>query len=533
MPNLYVSAVTTYNNKGLKAAGKGLRGFEKQVNKTAKAFAGLFAARKLYQFGKASVAAFAADEKAARSLAIQLKNTGNSWAVGNVENFIAQIQRTTGVLDDELRPAFQRLLTATGDVALSQKTLKIALDVSAGTSKDLGAVTTALSKGYLGQTTALGKLGVKIDKATLASGDMEKITKSLSKTYEGQAKAALMGYSGQMANLAVASANSKEIIGQGLLDAISSLGKDKSITNFADSMERLATQTADVIRGIGILISKIKNIPGMSFLMEAQEVLFRNGPIGQLAKLGANSRPKGYGSSNTIENFIAAGGKFTAVVKAMTAAEKAALKLKKDQAALDELKKKFDIDRIGLTAALANSKDEAEKAAIRAKLVILDQEGAAASKALDDLDKAQAAKIAKELEAATALDKLATAAGLAATGTSTMTASQINFANSMSAYLASLLGSGRSTLDPGSSRIPMPDLPTNMPSDRPAYSYTGPDLGAILGSGRGTDMGSYGTPINIALNLDGKQIAAVTTTAQEAQSQSGGSSGSWSSVRYL
>jgi hypothetical protein len=532
MPNLYVSAVTTYNGKGLNLAGKGLRGFDKQIHKTAKAFAGLFAARKLYQFGKASVSAFAADEKAARSLAIQLKNTGNSWATGNVEYFIASLQKTTGVLDDELRPAFSTLLTATGDVAKSQSALNLALDISAGTGRDLSAVSLALAKGFGGQTTALSRLGAGLDKATLASGDMDKITAILTAKFSGQAKAAVVGYTGQLALLAVAAANSKEIIGEGLLTALNNLGGNTGISETTKQMEGLAQFTSDFLVGL-TLIGKTKGsktgILGMIGGTLADVVKY--GPLGKIAQKGADSRPKGYGSSNTIDQFVQAGGKLTKVVIGLTAAEKAALKLKKDQAALDELKKKFDLDRIGLTAALANSKDEAEKAAIRAKLVILDQEGAAASKAMDDLEKAQAAKIAKELEAATSLDKLSTAAGLAGTSTSTMTASQINFANSMSAYLASLLGSGRSTQDPG---LPsMPTLPTNMPSATPSYSYTAPDLSALLGSGRGTDMGSYGTPINIALNLDGKQIAAVTTTAQEAQSQNGGSSGSWSSARYM
>lgn len=512
MPNLYVSAVTTYNGKGLNLAGKGLKGFEKQVNKTAKAFAGLFAARKLYQFGKASVAAFAADEKAARSLAIQLKNTGNSWATGNVEYFIASLQKTTGVLDDELRPAFSTLLTATGDVAKSQSALNLALDIAAGTGRDLSAVSMALAKGFGGQTTALSRLGAGLDKATLASGDMDKITAILTAKWSGQAKAAVVGYTGQLALLAVAAANSKEIIGEGLLTALNNLGGNTGISETTKQMEGLAQFTSDFVVGL-TLIGKTKGsktgILGMIGGTLADVV--KLGPIGKIAQAGASSKPQGYGSSNTLENFVAAGGKLTNTVKKLNTVESAALLIKQKSAALDELKDKFDTERIGLYAALAAATDDEIKARILAKIAIVESNGAAAI----------------------AINKLDAAATAAAGSTSTMTASQINFANSMSAYLASLLGTGRSTLDPGSSMIPMPDLPTNMPSDRPAYSYTGPDLGAILGSGRGTDMGSYGTPINIALNLDGKQIAAVTTTAQEAQSQNGGSSGSWSSARYM
>jgi type II restriction enzyme len=73
-----------------------------------------FATRKIIAFGKASVQAFAADEKAAKSLSVALQNTGNGFAGIATEGFIARMQDTYNVLDDELRPAFQTLLNATG-----------------------------------------------------------------------------------------------------------------------------------------------------------------------------------------------------------------------------------------------------------------------------------------------------------------------------------------------------------------------------------------------------------------------------------
>ena len=153
----------------------------------------MFSARALFNYSKNAVNAFAADEKAAKSLELQLKNTGFAFSAPSVEYFIANLQKTTGVLDDSLRPAFQSILTATGDVALSQKALALALDISAGTGKDLGAVSIALAKGFGGQTTALSRLGAGLDKATLASGDMDKITTILTSKFRGQALDAVKG----------------------------------------------------------------------------------------------------------------------------------------------------------------------------------------------------------------------------------------------------------------------------------------------------------------------------------------------------
>jgi hypothetical protein len=330
--------------KAFSNAEKATQKLTNGVKSLAGAFGLAFGTRALVNYSKKAVNAFAADEKAARSLALQLKNTGNAFAAPQVEAFIANLQKTTGVLDDNLRPAFQSILTATQDVALSQKALGLALDISAGTGKDLGAVSIALAKGFTGQTTALSRLGAGLDKATLASGDMDKITTILSNKFRGQALEAVKGYAGQMALLQVASANSAEIIGEGLLDAITSLGEDNSVADLASNMESVATQTANVIRGIGVLVAKIKSIPGFATLSKlVGETSLVGQAVGALGKLGASTKPKGYGSSNTLDNFIAMGG----VIKKNTVAFKANTASVKAKTELDKLSAKFDLDRIG------------------------------------------------------------------------------------------------------------------------------------------------------------------------------------------
>jgi len=371
--------------KGFKQVESELSKLNKGVKNLAGAFGIALGARAMTTYAKNAVKAFAADEKASRSLALQLKNTGNAFAAPGVEAYIANLQKTTAVLDDFLRPAFQTLLTATGDVALSQKALGIALDVSAGTGKSLGAVTTALSKGYLGQTTALSKLGVKLDKATLASGDMEKITQTLTDTYKGQALEAVKGYSGQMDLLAIAAADAKEIIGKGLLVALNNLSGNTGISETTKQMEGLAQFTSDFIVGLS-LIGKMKGsktgILGMISGTLADVVKY--GPLGQIAAKGAASQTKpGYGSSNTVENFIAMGGvikKNTKIIKDNTTVIKA-------KTELDKLSAKFDVERIGLYAALASATTEEEKARIKAKIAILEQNEAGA-KALNKLSDA-------------------------------------------------------------------------------------------------------------------------------------------------
>ena len=83
------------------------------------------------------------------------------------------------MLDDELRPSFQRLLTVTKSITQSQEALNTALDISAATGKSLTEVSAALSRGFAGNTTGLSRLGAGLSKATLKTGNMEKILAEL------------------------------------------------------------------------------------------------------------------------------------------------------------------------------------------------------------------------------------------------------------------------------------------------------------------------------------------------------------------
>ena len=149
----------------------------RSVKTLAKGFLGVFAIQKLVSYSKASVKAFAEDDAAAKSLGMTLKNLGLAYSsnVGTVNGFINRLEAQTGVLDDELRPAMDRLLRATGDVTKSQELLSLALDIAAGTGKSVTQVSQSLQKAYLGQTAALGRLGVGLSKAELATGDFETI----------------------------------------------------------------------------------------------------------------------------------------------------------------------------------------------------------------------------------------------------------------------------------------------------------------------------------------------------------------------
>jgi hypothetical protein len=424
MANIYVAATATWNGNALKKGKKQISSFEKSVKSLGRTLGLTLGSAALINYGKNAVKAFAADEKAAKSLEVQLKNTGYAFSAPGVELYIANLQKATGVLDDQLRPALQTILTASGSLTQSQKALAVALDVSAATGKSVVEVSAAMAKGFSGQTTALARLGAGLSKATLASGDMNKILDELSMKFSGQASARLDTYAGKMDQFKVASANASETIGQGILTALSAMGKDKNIEAATNAMESFATSISNVIIGLGVMLGKLTSIAQNSGFLKLLAFSIEYSPAGLIAKLGAKTSSDLNAPKSNFTYSLGSGAASEIAKQQEAAAIKAAAKARKEELRLlnqknalenknvEELKKKFDLERIGLTAALNNATDEETKLRLRAQLAILDNNDALAKKILAEMEAADALKKLTEgaLEAARALFAMALAA---------------------------------------------------------------------------------------------------------------------------
>jgi hypothetical protein len=394
-----------FDAKGFKQAESAVTKLNSGVKNLARTFGVAFGAAALVTYSKRAIKAFADDEKAARSLSVALANTGNAFASIGVEKFIDDLQRTTGVLDDNLRPAFQTLVTATGDVTKSQKALSLALDISAATGKNLGSVSSALAKGFTGQTTALSRLGAGLSKATLASGDMDAIMADLNDKFSGQATAAVQGYSGQIALLNVALANSAEIIGKDLLDSINLISGANGIGKTTSAIENMATSIGNAVYGVASLINRLKGIYQDTFIGDLFSLF---GKLPNLSTFGAAAKARAAGTPaqspgqrKAIDKANADALKLAKTKNSLATIDNAntarKLVLTADQQALEELKKKFDVERIGLFAALNQATDEETRMRLRSLIAIRDN------------DTALAGKIKAELEATRAVDFLSSA----------------------------------------------------------------------------------------------------------------------------
>lgn len=217
--------------KGVKGAQNEVEGFGTKVGDFAKkagvAFAVAGAAAAAYA-GKLlvdGVKSAIEDEAAQAKLATTLENVTGATnnQIKAVEDYITQTALANGITDDKLRPSLDRLVRSTKDVQKAQELQTLALDIAAGTGKDLSAVSEALGKAYDGNLGALKRLGVGIDDSIIKSKNFDAAAAALSKTFEGQASKQAETFEGKMARLTVAFDEAKETVGSYVLDALTPL----------------------------------------------------------------------------------------------------------------------------------------------------------------------------------------------------------------------------------------------------------------------------------------------------------------------
>ena len=199
---------------------------------------------KISEFGKKAAAAFAVaaaaavaygtklavdgvkaaieDEQAQLRLAAALK-TATGATEGQIqatEDYILKTSLATGVSDEKLRPAMQRLAVSTKDVDEAQRLLNLSLDIAKGRGLDLETVANALGRAQDGNTTALGRLGLGLSKTELATLSFTEVQQKLSDLYGGSAAANAETFQGKIDRLKVGFDEAKEALGVALLPQV-------------------------------------------------------------------------------------------------------------------------------------------------------------------------------------------------------------------------------------------------------------------------------------------------------------------------
>ena len=350
-----------------------------------------------------AVQAFAEDDKAARALGRTLDNLG--LAFGNssvtVNAYISRLEQQTGVLDDELRPAMDRFLRATLSVTKSQELLNLALDISAGTGKSVTQVSQSLQKAYLGQTQAIGRLGVGLSKAELATASFEEIQQRLSVLFAGQATTAANTYAGEIAKLQVAVNNAKETIGKGFIDALKTASGSSTIDPVIKAIDKIANAFAYLTRETGEFIAITREAfdfsKGLNFFAP-------KGGYGKGAP--ATGFPQGAPAEFQagIDARAAEKARKLAADQAakLAAAQKKTLKAQQDALKLAKAKAIFDQEKIQIEAALKGKLSEEDRIRLKLLQAIEEENISNIEKYQKKLEEAQ--EKAKELQAV--LDKM-------------------------------------------------------------------------------------------------------------------------------
>jgi hypothetical protein len=270
MANIVLPFVTTYDDKGAKKADLSLKGLMKtQLGM------GVSAAAVAQQVGKA-VKAFAEDEAQQKQLALAVQNStgASNEQVAAIEDTISKMQFQKAVSDGELRPSLAPLVRATGDVTKAQSLMNLALDISAGTGKDLQTVSLALAKAQGGNVGALTRLGVSLDANAVKTKDFDAITRELSYTFKGAADAAANSAEGGFKKLQIAVDELYETVGGKLAPVLgdyataaskiaeATIGAEGQTSGWSNKLFELVTRILPATQQIGFLNSAVKGYAG-------------------------------------------------------------------------------------------------------------------------------------------------------------------------------------------------------------------------------------------------------------------------------
>jgi hypothetical protein len=380
--------VTSYNDKGTKKA-------DDAFTKLGKKFLAVFSVAKVVQFGKASVQAFSDSTKEAQLLATQLNAVNLGFASPFINDFIGKLELATGVAGDKLTNAFISLSQATGDASTAQKILTTALDVSLGTGKDLQTVSNALQRAYKGETTALARLRIGYTTAELKGKKFDEVLEDLQTRFDGAAGKATDTFAGKMQRLAAAVEQAKEAFGEGLVSGLEDadvsieelqegiINLGKALGTLSAAVVEFGKDAEDTFRGIteskaakAVMALFEGLVRGAGFIVTGELVPTMDSASARLAGQQARKEAEQNRARLRAQNALTKAEKRTAIEKLNNEKKITAEKKKQNTESkiIDEINKRFEMDRIQIAAALGGQINEVERLRLELMQAILDED---------------------------------------------------------------------------------------------------------------------------------------------------------------
>jgi hypothetical protein len=242
----------SYKNlsKSTRGASKELKGFEKVSKNIAGAVQAAFAGIAIAGIGMladAIVDMTKAAQEDAKSMALLNKQMTQSWKATDttkdaMEDYIGTVSRMTGIMDDDLRPAFGRIVRATKNSSQATSAFDNVLNIAADTGKDVNTVAQAYSKYLAGNKTALYRLIPGL-KGAANEADY------LKNTYAGMAE--LAGKNDPFARISVIMEDFKEKLGTAFLPLFNQFADWLASDEATEMLDRLAAGIQDVFKWFG------------------------------------------------------------------------------------------------------------------------------------------------------------------------------------------------------------------------------------------------------------------------------------------
>jgi len=370
--------------KAFKEAESASDKLEKKVKALGKSLAITFGAAALANYSRHAVKAFAADEAAAVRLTQAVDNLGLGFANARVSAFIADLEKSAVVADDQLRPAFQALLTTTGSLTKSQELLNLAIETSRGSGVDLATTAQDIANAYVGVTRGLRKYNLGLSQTELKTLSFAEVQQKLNKQFTGSNAAYLDTAAGKLAAISLAADNAAEVIGGSLVNAIGALSGEGGAAGFARVIDGIAGKISDLIDETAefIFITKyafnpknlFKGSAGFDAALKAFQQRLANSKMPAFDP--TNNAVTGYGKDNAAQRAAEAAAakrakELAALQKKQVTAQKALTAEQKKQASLKKSANIFDMEQIQIIAALKGKLTEDEKLRLQLQLAII------------------------------------------------------------------------------------------------------------------------------------------------------------------
>ena len=375
-----VDFITRLKDKGFKDLDKATKKSQALLTKFGKGLGLTFGAVAIGAFVKKSVNQFATLEKSTKRLESELTNLGLAFATSLASDFTRALSLSSGVSQNELNPALQKLIQTTYTLTDAQKLLSLSTEISRQKGLELTDVSNALSRAFVGDYKALVKLRIGYETAELKGKDFADVLKELQADFSSKQ---VDTFADKINKLKVAFEQTQVAIGKGFVEGLEASGL--SIEETQEKMIALGKAFGTALGKAVGLIDRVSS--KFNELANSRPVLALFDLLDRLA--GIDYGDAGRAADAKLKADLAAGAlqrkalqdqaKLTQLAKEeaglakLRAAEIARLKReelkraaeKKRSAELERLRNaisfKFDIDAINLQAALRRQLSQTDR----------------------------------------------------------------------------------------------------------------------------------------------------------------------------